>query len=61
MYVCKFSREDAIRTYLKFNNNEIILRHIARNPFTPRYTYSCTLIYTLHIKYTRNNRMLHTK
>ena len=51
--------EDAKRTYHKFINDEKIMRHIERNPCTLRYTYSFTLIYTLHIEYTQNNRLLH--
>ena len=47
-----FRWEDAKRAYLKFIKNEIIMRH----PYTPRYTYSYTLIYTLHIEHTQNNR-----
>ena len=39
-----FRWEDAKRAYLKFIYNEIITRHITRNPCTPRYTYSYTLI-----------------
>ena len=38
--------EDAKRAYLKFIDNEIITRHITRNPFTLGYTYSYTLLYT---------------
>ena len=53
--------EDAKREYLKFINYEVIMRHIERNQWTPRYTYSYTLIYTLHIEYTQNNRLLHKK
>ena len=46
-----FKWEDAKRAYLKFIDNEIITRHITRNPCTLRYTYSYTLIYknTLNI------------
>ena len=51
--------EDAKRAYHKFINDEKIMRHIQRNPCTLRYTYSSTLIYTLHIEYTQNNRLLH--
>ena len=56
-----FRWEDAKRAYLKFINNEIIMRQIERNSFTLRYTYSYTLIYTKHIEYTQNNRLLHKK
>ena len=46
--------EDAKRAYLKFIDNEIITRHIIRNPFTQGYTYSYTLIYTkTHRIYTK--------
>ena len=51
--------EDAKRAYHKFINDEKIMRYIQRNPCTLRYTYSYTLIYTLHIEYTQNNRLLH--
>ena len=45
VYLYSFFRwEDAKRAYLKFIYNEIITRHITRNPCTPRYTYSYTLI-----------------
>ena len=54
-----FSWEDAKRAYHKFINDEKIMRHIQRNSCTLRYTYSYTLIYTLHIEYTQNNRLLH--
>ena len=46
--------EDAKRAYLKFIDNEIITRHIIRNPFTLGYTYSYTLLYTkTHRIYTK--------
>ena len=46
--------EDAKRAYLKFIDNEIITRHITRNPFTLGYTYSYTLLYTkTHRIYTK--------
>ena len=49
-----FRWEDAKRAYLKFIDNEIITRHITRNPCTLRYTYSYTLIYTkTHRIYTK--------
>ena len=35
------------------------MRHIERNLCTLKYTYSYTLIYTLHIEYTENNILLH--
>ena len=54
-----FRWEDAKRAYHKFINDEKIMRHIQRNPCTLRYTYSYTLIYTLHTEYTQNNRLLH--
>ena len=54
-----FRWEDAKRAYHKFINDEKIMRHIEKNPCTLRYTYSYTLIYTLHIEYTQNNRLLH--
>ena len=41
-----FRWEDAKRAYLKFIDNEIITRHITRNPCTLGYAYSYTLIYT---------------
>ena len=56
-----FRWEDAKRAYLKFIDNEIITRHITRNPFTLGYTYSYTLIYTKHIEYIQNYRLLHKK
>ena len=37
------------------------MRHIERNLCTLKYTYSYTLIYTLHIEYTENNILLHKK
>ena len=49
-----FRWEDAKRAYLKFIDNEIITRHITRNPFTLGYTYSYTLLYTkTHRIYTK--------
>ena len=44
--------KDAKRAYDKFINNEIIMRHIQRNPCTRRYTYSYTYTssYTYLIK-----------
>ena len=56
-----FRWEDAKRAYLKFIDNEIITSHITRNPCTLRYTYSYTLIYTKHIEYIQNYRLLHKK
>ena len=51
---CMFRWEDAKRAYLKFIDNEIITRHITRNPFTLGYTYSYTLLYTkTHRIYTK--------
>ena len=58
-HITNFRWEDAKRAYHKFTNDEKIMRHIQRNPCTLRYTYSYTLIYTLHIEYTQNNRLLH--
>ena len=39
------------------------MRHIEIKPWTLRYTYSnsYTLIYTLHIGYAQNNRLLHKR
>ena len=45
--MCKnnlFRWKDAKRAYPKFINNEIVMRHIKRNPCTLRHTYSYTLI-----------------
>ena len=53
-----FRWEDAKRAYHKFINDEKIMRYIQGTQCTLRYTYSYTLIYTLHIEYTQNNRLL---
>ena len=60
--------EDAKRAYLKFINDEIIMRHIERKPCTLRYAYSYTLIYTKthrinteYIKIITNNNTINSK
>ena len=63
--------EDAKREYLKFIDNEIITRHITRNPCTLRYTHSYSYKNTSDIykitdcyikkQLTQNNNTIHSK
>ena len=43
-YEYHFRWENAMRAYLNFINNDVIIKHIEINPYTLTYAYSYTLI-----------------
>ena len=53
--------EEAKRAYLKFINNEIIMKHLCTLRYTYRAYLYINILYTLLCEISQNNRLLHKK